>query len=130
MCSGSNLGRLAGTTCWIDLLSPTTYYTSVNGRQGVDSQSTETACQTHLITLLIIQNHGVQLPLGSNLERHAGSTCWIDLLSPTTYYTSVNGRQGVDSQSTEIVCQTHLITLLIIQNHGVQMRSGSNLGAL
>ena len=51
MCSGSNLGRLAGTTCWI----PTTYYTSVNGRQGVDSQSTYVACQTHLITLLIIR---------------------------------------------------------------------------
>jgi len=36
MRSGSNLGRLAGTTCWLDLLSPTTYYTSVYSRQGVD----------------------------------------------------------------------------------------------
>jgi len=78
---GSNLGRLAGATCWLDLLSPTTYYTSVHERQGADSQSTYIACHSHLITLLIIQN------------------CWIDLLSPTTYYTSVNGRQGADRGS-------------------------------
>jgi len=35
---GSNLGRLAGKTCWLDLLSATAYYTSVNGRQGVDRE--------------------------------------------------------------------------------------------
>jgi len=95
---------------------------SVNGRQDVDSQSTYIACQTHLITLLIIQNHLVQMRCGANLGRLAGTTCWNDLPSPTTYYMSVNGRQGADSQSTYIACQTHLITLLILQNHLVQMR--------
>ena len=34
------------------------------------------------------------------LQRLAASTCCIDLLSPTTDYTNVNGRQRVDSQST------------------------------
>ena len=79
---------------------------------------------------VISKCHVEQMRCGSNLGRLAGTNCWINLHSPTTYYMSVNGRQGADSQSTYIACQTHLITLLIIQNHGVQMRFGSNLGAL
>ena len=85
MCCGINLERLAGTTCWIDLLASTTYYMSMNGRQGVDSQSTYIACQTHLITLLIIQNHLVQMPFDTTVILvPSRTTCWSDLLDRPT----------------------------------------------